>query len=325
MENLIVSFRIIMPLFLYMMLGYAAKKKGLLTKELNDGVNQLMFALFLPVLLFKTLYQDDLSGFGRATFIPYAMAGTVLSFLILFALFSRLEKDPAKRGSLIQGAFRGNSILFGLPVAISIFGEGNTAEVAIVLAAIIPIYNVLSVLVLEICGQAAVSEDPRVKLTLGSVNWKNVAQSIAKNPLIHAVLLGLLANRLGIVLPDYLEKTMAGVAGVVTPMAFVLLGAAFNLSSAMEDKRSIALASLMKLVVNPVIFLILPIIWGWNGPVLGAILIAFGTPTAVSSFPMAKALRCDADLAGEIVVATSAASILTIFLWIFVLKQMMLI
>lgn len=325
MENLIVSFRIIMPLFLYMMLGYAAKKRGLLTKELNDGVNQLMFALFLPVLLFKTLYQDDLSGFGQAAFIPYAMAGTVLSFLILFALFSRLEKDPAKRGSLIQGAFRGNSILFGLPVAISIFGEGNTAEVAIVLAAIIPIYNVLSVLVLEICGQAAVSEDPRVKLTLGSVNWKNVAQSIAKNPLIHAVLLGLLANRLGIVLPDYLEKTMAGVAGVVTPMAFVLLGAAFNLSSAMEDKRSIALASLMKLVVNPVIFLILPIIWGWNGPVLGAILIAFGTPTAVSSFPMAKALRCDADLAGEIVVATSAASILTIFLWIFVLKQMMLI
>lgn len=325
MENLIVSFRIIMPLFLYMMLGYAAKKRGLLTKELNDGVNQLMFALFLPVLLFKTLYQDDLSGFGRAAFIPYAMAGTVLSFLMLFALFSRLEKDPAKRGSLIQGAFRGNSILFGLPVAISIFGEGNTAEVAIVLAAIIPIYNVLSVLILEVCGQAAVSEDPRVKLTLGSVNWKNVAQSIAKNPLIHAVLLGLLANRLGIVLPDYLEKTMAGVAGVVTPMAFVLLGAAFNLSSAMEDKRSIALASLMKLVVNPVIFLILPIIWGWNGPVLGAILIAFGTPTAVSSFPMAKALRCDADLAGEIVVATSAASILTIFLWIFVLKQMMLI
>jgi predicted permease len=325
MENLIVSFQIIMPLFLYMLLGYAAKKRGLLTKELNDGVNQLMFAMFLPVLLFKTLYQDDLSGFGQAAFIPYAMAGTVASFLLLFTLFSRLEKDPAKRGSLIQGAFRGNSVLYGLPVAISIFGEGNTAEVAIVLAAIIPIYNVLSVLVLEICGQAARSEDPRVKLSLGSVNWKSVGWSIFKNPLIHAVILGILANLSGVSFPSYAEKAINGVAGVVTPMAFVLLGSAFNLSSAGENKRSILLASLMKLVVNPFIFLLLPIYWGWSGPVLGAILISFGTPTAVSSFPMAKALHCDGDLAGEIVVVTSAASIVTMFLWIFVLKQMMLI
>jgi hypothetical protein len=325
MENLRISFQIIMPLFLYMLVGYIAKKRGLLPKSLNDGINQLMFAMFLPVLMFNTLYKDDLSGFGQAAFIPYAMGGTVLSFLLLFTLFTWLEKNPAKRGALIQGAFRGNSILYGLPIALSIFGEGNTAEIAIVLAAIIPIYNVLSVLVLEICGQAAASDDPRVKLSLGSVNWKNVALSIAKNPLIHAVILGILANLSGVALPVYVEKTMSGIAGVVTPMAFVMLGAAFNLYSAMEDKRSILVASAMKLVVNPIIFLLLPILWGWNGPVLGAILISFGTPTAVSSFPMAKAMGCDSDLAAEIVVVTSAASIVTMFLWIFVLKQMMLI
>lgn len=325
MENFRISFEIIMPLFLYMLTGYIAKKRGLLTKNLNDGINQLMFAMFLPVLMFNTLYKDDLSGFGRAAFIPYAMGCTVLSFLLLFTLFTWLEKNPAKRGALIQGAFRGNSILYGLPIAISIFGEGNTAEIAVVLAAIIPIYNVLSVLVLEICGQAAATGDPRVKISLGSVNWKNVIAGICKNPLIHAVVLGILANVCGIAFPVYVEKTMSGIAGVVTPMAFVMLGAAFNLSSAMEDRRSILLASLMKLIVNPVIFLLLPILWGWEGPVLGAILVSFGTPTAVSSFPMAKAMGCDADLAGEIVVVTSAASIVTMFLWIFALKQLMLI
>ena len=325
MENLRISFQIIMPLFLYMLVGYIAKKRGLLPKGLNDGINQLMFAMFLPVLMFNTLYKDDLSGFGRAAFIPYAMAGTALSFLFLFTLFTWLEKNPAKRGALIQGAFRGNSILYGLPIALSIFGEGNTAEIAIVLAAIIPIYNVLSVLVLEVCGQAAASDDPRVQISLGSVKWKNVVFSICKNPLIHAVILGILANVSGIAFPVYIEKTMNGIAGVVTPMAFVMLGAAFNLSSAMEDKRSILLASVMKLVVNPILFLILPIYWGWSGPVLCAILFSFGTQTSVSLLSMAIAMGCDADLAGEIVVVTSAASIVTMFLWIFVLKQMMLI
>lgn len=325
MENLKVSFEIVMPLFLYMLLGYAAKRKGLLDRALSDAVNKLLFSAFLPVMMFHTLYKDDLSGFGRAAFIPYAMIGLVLSFLLVYVLFGFLEKNPAKRGALIQGAFRGNAIMYGLPVAISIFGEGNTAEVVVVLATVIPVYNVLSVLVLEVCGQAARRGEMQTGLSLTGVDWKSVVLGIYKNPLIRGVVLGLLANRVGLTLPVYIDKTMAGISGVVTPMSFVLLGAAFNLSSAGENKRSLIVATAMKLVVNPALFMALPIYWGWSGPTLGAILVSFGAPTAVSSFPMAKAMHCDSELAGEIVVTTSAVSIVTMFLWIFVLKQMMLI
>lgn len=325
MENLVISFEIIMPLFLYMLLGLAAKKSGFLSQELNEGINKLMFHVFLPVLLFKTLYLGDLSGFTTAVFIPYAMVGTSLNFLLLFVIFSKLEKNPAKRGTLVQGAFRGNSILYGLPIAIAIFGEGNTAEIALVLAVLIPVYNVLSVIVLELCGKAAISDTPQAKMSFAHFEWKSIGKSIATNPLIIATLLGLLANVSGLTLPSYVGKTISGIAGIVTPLAFVLLGGAFNISSAIVDKRSIVTASLFKLVIGPLIFLTLPVLWGWSGQAIASILIAFGTPTAVSSFPMAKAMNCDADLAGEIVVVTSAASMFTMFTWIFILKQMMLI
>jgi malate permease and related proteins len=145
------------------------------------------------------------------------------------------------------------------------------------------------------------------------------------NPLILAVVAGLLVNVSGLDFPDYADKTISGLAGTVTPLAFVLLGGAFNLSSAIEDKKSIFLVAFLKLIIGPLVFIILPITWGWSGPPLAAILVAFGTPTAVSSFPMAKAMNCDGELAGEIVVVTSIFSILTMFLWIFALKQMMLI
>lgn len=325
MNNLILSFEIIMPLFLYMLVGVFAKAMGLLSQELNDDINKLMFRVFLPMLLFKNLYLDDLEGLGSAAYIPYAMLCTVLSFLALFVLFSKLEKEPARRGVLIQGAFRGNSVLYGLPVAMSIFGDGNTAEIAIVLAAIIPIYNILSVIVLEVCGKAAMSQTPQAKLSLKSFDWKSIGKSVVTNPLILAVVLGLLVNVSGLDFPDYADKTISGLAGTVTPLAFVLLGAAFNLSSAIEDKKSIFLVAILKLIIGPLVFIILPITWGWSGPPLAAILVAFGTPTAVSSFPMAKAMNCDGELAGEIVVVTSIFSILTMFLWIFALKQMMLI
>lgn len=325
MKNLILSFEIIMPLFLYMLVGFIAKKSGFLPTELNEGINKLMFRVFLPVLLFKTLYLGDLSGFADATFIPYTMIGTTLNFLILFVVFSKTEKDPAKRGTLVQGAFRGNSILYGLPIAISIFGEGNTAEIALVLAALIPVYNVLSVVVLELCGKAAMSQSPGESMTFASFDWKSIGKSIMTNPLIIATLIGLSANVAGVVFPVYVEKTVSGIAGIVTPLAFVLLGAAFNFSSALVDKKLIITASLFKLVLGPLVFLTLPVLWGWSGQAIASVLIAFGTPTAVSSFPMAKAMNCDADLAGEIIVVTSAASMFTMFTWIFALKQMMLI
>lgn len=325
MNNLILSFEIIMPLFLYMLVGFAARKFGFLSQELNEGINKLMFRVFLPVLLFKTLYLGDLSGFASATFIPYTMIGTTLNFLLLFALFSKLEKDLPKRGALVQGAFRGNSILYGLPIAISIFGDGNTAEIALVLAALIPVYNILSVFVLELCGNAAVDKTSQGRTAFASIEWSSIGKSIAKNPLIIATLIGLLANLSGIELPIYVQKSVSGIAGIVTPLAFVLLGATFNFSSAMAEKKSIIIASMFKLVLAPLIFLALPILWGWSGKAIASVLIAFGTPTAVSSFPMAKAMNCDADLAGEIIVVTTAASMVTMFMWIFVLKQMFLI
>jgi predicted permease len=50
-----------------------------------------------------------------------------------------------------------------------------------------------------------------------------------------------------------------------------------------------------------------------------------GAPTAVSSYTMAQQMGGDGELAGEIVVFTTGVSIITIFIWIFVLKQFMFI
>ncbi|NLA53206.1 MAG: AEC family transporter, partial [Clostridiales bacterium] len=45
-------------------------------------------------------------------------------------------------------------------------------------------------------------------------------------------------------------------------------------------------------------------------------------PTAVSSYPTAKAMGADAVLAGQIVAVTSTLSILTVFLWVLSLSAM---
>ena len=50
-----------------------------------------------------------------------------------------------------------------------------------------------------------------------------------------------------------------------------------------------------------------------------------GAPTAVSSYPMAQQMGGDGPLAAQAVVLTSAFSLCTMFLWIFLLKNLSLI
>ena len=80
-----------------------------------------------------------------------------------------------------------------------------------------------------------------------------------------------------------------------------------------------------RLIFCPLVMVVIGALLGLRNETLVPILILFGAPTAVSSFTMAQSMDGDGDLAASIVVFTSAFAILTIFLWIFILKQMMLI
>ena len=154
MENLIISLKVIAPLMIYMLLGVFFKRRGLISDKLNTDMNSFLVKVFLPVLMFKNIYQADLSGLN-GSFGIYAGIANIVGWCLCYFIFSRIEKDPARVGSMVQGGFRSNAVIFGIPVAESLFGVGNTVEVALAIAVCVPVYNVFSVLVLEVCGQKA--------------------------------------------------------------------------------------------------------------------------------------------------------------------------
>ena len=60
----------------------------------------------------------------------------------------------------------------------------------------------------------------------------------------------------------------------------------------------------------------------WRGVALASLLPVFASSTAVNSFTMAQQMGGDAELAGNIVVATSALCSLTMFFWCFLFKSL---
>ena len=73
--------------------------------------------------------------------------------------------------------------------------------------------------------------------------------------------------------------------------------------------------------VPPAVMLILPLAAGWSQENIVAVMVGLGAPSAVICYAMTELYECDADMAGEMVSLSSALSMITIFLWIFGLKQ----
>lgn len=134
-------------------------------------------------------------------------------------------------------------------------------------------------------------------------------------------MLGILTLVAGIRLPHILEQTTQSVSAIASPLQLFLLGAFFQFSGLKTYRRELVTVSIAKLIVSPGLFLGLGALLGFRGVAFVSLIGIFASPTAVNSFTMAQQMGGDAELAGDIVVTTSAASILTMFLWIFLFKS----
>ena len=309
MENLMISANAVLPMCLIMALGYGTRRLGWIRREEISAINKIAFRIFLPCLLYYNVYCSDLSGSFDPLLMAYAVGGVLLTFGLSLGYTLLTEKLPERRGVMIQGMFRSNYVIMGIPVATALLGADQLGTVSILIAVVVPLFNMLSVVVLEVFR----GQKPKPLHILGQ---------IAKNPLVIGSVLGILTLAAGIRLPHILEQTIQNVSTIASPLQLFLLGAFFQFSGLKTYRRELVTVSAAKLIVSPGLFLGLGALLGFRGVAFVSLIGIFASPTAVNSFTMAQQMGGDAELAGDIVVTTSAVSILTMFLWIFLFKSL---
>ena len=312
MENFILSFNVVTPLFIIMSLGYYLKYIKLLDKQTLNVMNSVCFKFFLPILLFFNIYQSDVKSSFNINLITFSVSSIVILFIVLCFLIPKIEKDNKKRGVMIQGIFRSNFVIFGMPIATSIYGEGNIGTTALLIAVIVPLFNLLSVISLELFRD-------------GEINLKKILKGIITNPLIIASAIGILFVTLNITLPKFIEKSVSDIAKIATPLSLILLGGSFSFSHIKEYLNHTIIIVFNKLIFVPLIFIPIAIKLGFRGIELLTILLIFAAPVAVSTFQMSKQMDGDSTLAEQSIVFTCLFCIPTVFLWILTLKQLLLI
>ncbi|MDR1961178.1 MAG: AEC family transporter [Gracilibacteraceae bacterium] len=312
MEHLSVAFGAVAPLFLLMAAGFLLFSRGLVDDAFLQKANALCFNFFLPALLFVNIYHTEVGNVANFTLLLFALGCLIALFFLLCLIVPLIEKSPRKRGVMVQGMFRSNFILMGVPIVTFVFPEEGPGVVSILVAVVIPVYNLLAVCALEL-------------FTSRRARWPELLRGIAANPLIVASLLSIGIVSVGIRIPVVIEKTLAEIAAMAMPLALIALGGSFRFSRVGENKRQLAVCLPAKLIVAPVLVIGLAVLAGFRGAELLALTVMFAAPVAVSSYQMALQSEADADLAAQIVVFSTGAAAVTLVLFIYGLRALGLI
>ena len=326
----------IAPMILLIGLGYYLKSIGFLSSDFIKIGNKFVFRVCLPVMLFVNVYDIDNLTQMNWPVVIYCIVITFFLFCVGYLLTSVFTRFPERRGVLLQCTFRSNFAIIGLSLASALGGAQAVANASVISCVTIPLYNVLAVIALSVFLDADGDNNNTVK---------NVLVNILKNPLIWGVLIGIVAvlirqiqnSLFGSVIFSikgnlkFLYSAMNQIKSLTTPLSLIVLGGQFTFSAVKALRREIVSGTLMRTVVAPFIGIGCAVIlaattsFHCDSDMYPALVALFGSPVAVSSAVMAGAMGNDEQLAGQLVVWTSIASIFTIFVQVCLLMYLGLI
>ncbi|MFQ5649627.1 MAG: AEC family transporter [bacterium] len=298
-------FNAIAPVFVIIALGAALQRFNFLSEEQVNGLGRLVYWVGLPSLLFYKIatatYTGGAAGKIFLLVVLSMLAGIVISYLLVWLL----HLPSQSVGAFVQAAFRGNLAFIGLPVVVyassgPFVTEPNVETLAVlVLAPIVPVYNIFSVLVLLV---------GRKRLQMRTL--KRLALQIVTNPLVLGSAAGLVVSLTALQLPPSLERTTHAIGQMSLPLALLTIGGSLTTVQLRGSLKYGLIAALIKVAVTPLIGFLLLRASGL-GPLESKLaLIYLACPTAASSYVLAEQLEGDrATAASAVVISTLLATI----------------
>ena len=309
MDNLIFSLNATVPVFLMMLLGMAFRKIGLMDQGFASKMNQFVFKIALPAVLFQDLAGEDFYEVWDGAFVAFCFFATLISIMAITAVSGFFIKREI-RGEFVQASYRSSAALLGIAFIQNIYGNAGLAPLMIIGS--VPLYNVMAVAVLSFFRPERKKLDRQV--------WLDTLKGIVTNPIILGIAAGLLWSALRLPMPSILEKTVSDIGATATPLGLMAMGASFDLKKAFGKAKPAAAAAVMKLVVFAALFLPLAVWLGFRREELVAILVMLSSATTVSCYVMARNMGHEGVLTSSVVMLTTLFSAFTLTGWLYILR-----
>lgn len=295
MEQFYLMLEVQAMLFVYMLAGFYAEKKEIMTPSSRKGMTDFLVGILLPCMVFESFNQEfsieKLKTGGMMVIIAFG-----LGFLAIgLGKLCWQKFPPEKRGVLQYGTLVANSGFAGLAVISGAYGgEG------VFLASLFIIPNRIFMWTAGISMFTTVESESKMK-------------TILTNPAIIAVFLGLARMVLQIPVPHFFDSAIGALGACTAPISMVIIGGILYYI----DWRSIFqldtfLLSGVRLVILPLIALVLMNAFAFPPLETAVAVILTGMPAASTTAILAEKYGANGKFASQCVFVSTLLSLATV-------------
>ncbi len=281
---------LLFPDFSLILCGYLVCRFTALNRPVWEQVETLVYFFLFPVLLFQSITKSplDLHAASRLVGAGWTLGviGIGMAYLLPHIPFIKQWIDGRDHASSAQVAFRFNTFI-GLALSERIAGPQGTQLFAVLVGVCVPLFNVGAVW-------------PMVRHAR-----RSLVRELARNPLVIATVVALVANLMGFVMPQWLQPAVSRIGAAALALGLMAAGAGMQLT-AMARAKTLAFSVLaIRHVLLPLAAWLIAQ-WFDLAPVESTVLLAFSAlPTASSCYVLATRMGYDgAYVAGLVTLST---------------------
>ena len=292
----------LLPVFIVIALGYFLRHRAVLDAAAWHGLENLCYFVLFPVLLVKTLAMTNLVSTDLTSFAAALLFAILVMSALLLLSYPVLQRyfnvSRASFTSLVQGATRWHGFI-ALSIAGLLLGDDGVAYMAVTMAIIIPLLNIINVMVLAHFGDA--------EGDLGGVLLQ-----LVKNPFIIACVLGAFLNISGLGLTPLLYNAATIIGSGALGIGLLTVGAGIRLGAISDHRGLVVFGALLRLLGMPALMFTGCLLFGVEGLPRTVAMLAAAVPTAASSFVLARQMGGDAPLMANLITLQVLGAVVTL-------------
>ncbi|AIY67653.1 AEC family transporter [Pseudoalteromonas piratica] len=302
-------FSSLFPLVALVFLGYLAIRKGGVSQSTIAELSKVTFSWLFPLFLFINIAEADLSGLLSYSVFLAFYGAVLFTFLMTCWLSPSLLKTHKESGAVFAlGSTYSNTIIVGLPILISVLSPSVTAQVFLIIS----------------FHSAMLFAATSIFASVGSNNtfdFKSFLVGLLKNPLLIGIYSGLIINFMGIAFAEFISNTLHLITKPALTLALFILGANLYQYRLSGSYGHIISASVIKLLLLPLITLLLAHgVFRLNSDIVMILVVLTACPTGVNAYIVACQQNQGQSVVAGSVVMSTLLSALTIPAWLLLLE-----
>ncbi len=299
------TLEIVLPIFALILCGYLVGRARFISPEGMKGLSAFVYYIAVPALLFRTMARNVWDQAPDPDILFAYFGGTGLIYLATVwlgrPLFATSLQERAMTG---MGTTFGNTVLLGIPLVFTAFGEAG----ALPLTLIIAFHSTLLLSLVSIFVELGRG---------GRAGWRalpvTVAKGLAGNPVILALLAGFLYSLTGWPLPGPFDSFTSLLSGAAAPCALIALGASMVGYRIGGDLKETLFVVAVKLILHPLVVALLAFYLFDLPPLWAAVaVVTAALPTGVNLFIFAQHYNIYLQRAPSIVLISTALSVISV-------------